>query len=92
MITAHSRLSITEQCELLGVSRSAVYYQSMDESPLNQFLMQEIDKYHTDHPTWGSRMLRDRLRLDGYAVNRKRIQRLMTIMDIKTIYPNTSKS
>ena len=51
-----------------------------------------MDKLHTDHPTMGSRMLCDSLRLRGYEVNRKRIQRLMRLMGIEAIYPAKSLS
>jgi len=92
MIKPNPQLTIREQCELSGVSRAAVYYQPTGESPFNQILMRKIDEYPTDHPTWGSRMLRDKLCMDGYTVNRKRIQRLMYLMDIRTIYPKRNIS
>lgn len=48
---------------------------------------------HLDVPFAGSRMLRDLLRLDGFRVGRKRIQRLMKRMGIHALYskPNTSR-
>lgn len=85
-------LPIREQCELLNVSRSAWYYTASRESDENVKLMNRIDELHLDHPTCGSRMLRDYLRLEGYIVNRKRIQRLMGIMQINAIYPKRNLS
>lgn len=82
------RISINQQCQLIGLSRSSYYYPSQGESALNLRLMNKIDELYTDHPTWGSRKLRDYLRNDGYGkINRKRVQRLMRIMGIQTIYP-----
>ena len=54
--------------------------------------MKRIDKLHMKHPYAGSRMFCDMLNLDGYAVNRKRIQRLMRLMNIQPIYPKRSLS
>lgn len=82
-----STQSIVKQCALLGVARSTYYYKKRNEDPLNFEIMNRMDKLHVDHPAWGSRKLRDRLNLDGFAVNRKRIQRLMGIMGIETLYP-----
>jgi putative transposase len=84
--------TISEQCELLSLPRSAYYYQAAAETPLNQALMRRIDELHTANPTWGSRLLRDRLRLEGYRVNRKRIQRLMAVMQLQVLYPKRNLS
>jgi hypothetical protein len=83
--TNHHALSIKKQCELLEMSRSSFYYETTGESEENIELMRRIDELFTDNPTWGSRMMRDRLRLEGKKVNRKRIQRLMRKMAIQTI-------
>lgn len=86
-------IPISEQCKLLGLAKSSYYYKSIGESPFNLMLMNRIDKLHIDFPAWGSRKIRDRLRLDGFKVNRKWIQRLMKLMGITAIYqkPNLSR-
>lgn len=91
----HAQLSIVRQCELLALSR-ATYYRSTDwadESDENLALMNLIDKEYTRHPFYGSRKMRDYLRRIGLKVNRKRVQRLMQKMGIKSVAPspNTSK-
>jgi putative transposase len=87
MIERENALSISEQCDLLGISRACFYYESKGESEENQQLMDRLDKLHTAHPTWGSRKMRDSLWLEKkWKVNCKRIQRLMRIMGIETIY------
>jgi len=84
---------ISEQCKILQLSRSSYYFTGRGESDFNLELMDIIDRMHMDCPAWGSHKIRDRLRLDGYKVNRKRIQRLMALMGIAAIYrkPNLSK-
>jgi putative transposase len=39
---------------------------------------------HLDHPVYGSRKLRVLLGREGWAVNRKRVVRLLQIMGIET--------
>ena len=84
---------IARQCAWLGVPRSSVYYQGkpvVSEDDLA--LMKRLDALHLQHPFLGSRRLRDRLERDGVFVNRKRIQRLMQVMGIKTLYPRRKTS
>jgi putative transposase len=93
MIEPDQKLPVQEQCRLLSLSRSGYYYQPKQETELNLRLLRRIDEINVENPTWGSRMLRDRLALEGDVVNRKRIKRLMAILWIKVIYParNLSK-
>ena len=85
-------LTIKEQCEIINLSRSSYYYKKKPETPFNLFLMRKIDEIHTKHITWGSRKIRDYLRNLGYKVNRKRIQRLMRIMQLQVLYPKKNLS
>lgn len=83
----NNQISIARQCELLGLPRGSYYRTSTGISYENQYLMRLIDKIYMANPTYGSRMIRDRLRLLGHRVNRKRIQRLMRIMGIESLAP-----
>ena len=88
----HDGLSIAEQCSILGVNRSTWYYRGTDEREENVRLMNMIDELHLEHPTWGSRTIRDHFRNNGIVVNRKRIQRLMGILHLNVIYPKKNLS
>lgn len=92
MIEPDAPLSISEQCRLLNVSRSGYYYEPRGESEENLAIMRRIDEIYLDNPTWGSRKMRDRLMLEGYKVNRKRIQRLMRLMGLEILYPKRNLS
>jgi putative transposase len=72
-------LSVSQQCELLGLSRSSFYYEPATESVENLALMALIDKEYTARPFRGSRGMRAWLRQEGHAVNRKRVQRRMAL-------------
>lgn len=80
-------LSVRAQCQLLGVSRSALYYEVRPESPENLELMLELDKLHLAHPAFGSRRLSVLLANQGRVVNRKRVMRLLQLMGIEALYP-----
>ena len=61
----HPSLSITCQCELLGLSRSGYYYRPQGLSDLDLALMHLIDEEYTRHPFYGSRRMRDWLKDQG---------------------------
>jgi putative transposase len=72
---------------LLGLARSSCYYQPATESAANLRLMRLIDEEYLRRPFYGSRRMAWWLGTVGKSVNRKRVQRLMRIMDLETIYP-----
>jgi putative transposase len=88
----HPDLSVRRQCELLGVNRSSYYYAPASESPLNLALMQRIDEIYTASPFYGYRKITVLLQQEGYAVNRKRVARLMNLMGIHAICPGPQTS
>jgi putative transposase len=55
-------LSIVQQCILLSIYRSGIYYQPVSESELDLEIMLEIDKYYTLHPFYGTRRMSDYLK------------------------------
>jgi putative transposase len=85
--SAHPEIVVARQCELIGLPRSTYYYQPIGECSLNIELMHLIDEEYTRHPYYGSRRICACLQRQGYAVNRKRVQRLMRQMGIVAIYP-----
>ena len=89
----HPSLSVVNQCKLLGISRSGLYYQPVGIPEEELTLMKLIDGQYLSTPFYGARRMALWLRKQGYKVNRKRVQRLMRIMGLKTIYqrPGTSK-
>jgi len=89
----HPQFSIQEQCALLKVPRSTLYYKPEPVSNEELKLMRRIDEIFTKWPFYGSRRLVEELRGEGYIVNRERVTRLMRLMGIEAIYqkPNTSR-
>jgi putative transposase len=88
----HPVVSLAAQCELLGLSRSHWYDRATEPNPLTLELMRRLDEEYTAHPFYGSRRMTAVLRRAGYAVNRKRVLRLMRQMGLAAIYPKPALS
>jgi putative transposase len=86
-------LPVVEQCRLLKVARSTLYYRPVPVSSDDLAVMRRMDELHLVWPFHGSRRMAAVLRREGWAVNRKRAKRLMRVLAIEAIYqkPNTSK-
>jgi putative transposase len=80
---AHAQISIARQCDLVGLPRSTYYYKAQRESPENLLLLRLLDKQYTDTPYYGVRRMTAWLRSQGYAVNHKRVARLLQTMGIE---------
>ena len=94
MIDRDHQLSITRQAELLGMSRSSVYYLPRPVSQADLVLMRCIDELHLEHPFMGARMLRRMLVREGLKVGRRHVSTLMQRMGIEALcpQPGTSKA
>ena len=75
------------QCGLAGISRSGLYYRPQEESAENLALMRLLDEQYTRTPFYGVRRMSWWLGQQGYAVNVKRVRRLMGRMGLEAIYP-----
>jgi putative transposase len=93
MIEQPNSLSLSRQCQLLGLSRAALYYRPVEVSDYELELMALIDRQYLRTPFYGSRRMTAWLRTQGHLVNRKRVQRLMGLMGLEVIYqrPRTSR-
>jgi putative transposase len=89
---AHAQLSLVRQCQLLGISRSSLYYQPVAPSDEELAMLREIDQQYLKTPYYGSRRMTVHLRQRGYQVNRKRVQRLMHHLGLQAIYPKPNLS
>lgn len=92
MIAPTAELSVTRQCELLGVSRSSVYYQPRPESSEELDLLNRLDRIFTEHPVYGSRRLQVALAREGKAVGRRHLRRLMKKLGLCAITPKRDLS
>jgi len=88
-------LSVSKQCEILGLNRTGIYYQPRKESDLNLELMRKMDEHYLEHSFKGARRMHVWLTLDlGYQVSLNRVSRLYyNVMGLRAIAPgpHTSK-
>ena len=92
LLRQHEKLSLSQQCKILGLSRSSIYYQKRPIKNEDLELMRLIDEQYLKRPVWGSRSMTTFLRRQGWKINRKRVQRLMQLMRIEAIYPKPKLS
>ena len=88
----HEELSVRQQCALLHLARSNLYYQPMEADAEDLALMRQIDKLYLEHPYYGSRRMQVVLRQQGLVINRKRVQRLMRLMGLEGMAPGPRTS
>src|SRR5690625_7972825 len=86
MINSQHKISQRQQCDLLSVGRSGLYYKPVGETQQNLQLMRLMDEIHLKHATFGVLRLQDELEERRHRVNVKRIRRLRNLMGIMTIY------
>jgi len=87
----HKKLSVRQQCELVEVHRSNLYYQpkpKVDDS----ILMNKIHELWLKRPIYGYRRITQILKREGSRVNYKRILRLMREMNLQALYPKKNLS
>ena len=65
----HRDLSIVRQCQLLGVSRSSLYYRAKGTSQQDLSLMRELDRQYLETPFYRSRRMRPSLERQGLPVS-----------------------
>ena len=93
--TGQEDFSVRQQCLLAGLPRSRLYRPARgQESPFNCDLMKAIDRLFLKRPYFGVPRMTDWLNDLGWAVNAKRVARLMRRMGIHSVLPgpHTSRS
>ena len=84
------------QCELLGVTRSTLYYEPVSEDEetrqRRETVMSRIDYWHTTMPFLGTWKIAAQLRGEGYAAGRKLVRSYMQEMGVHAVYPKPNLS
>jgi putative transposase len=88
----NDRISVLRQCQLLGLNRTGLYYRGRTESAEDGELMRLIDEQYTRTPFYGYRRMTVYLQNLGFAVNHKRVRRLMRKLGLEAIYPKPNLS
>ena len=87
----HPKVTLSDQADLLSLSRASLYYQPAGPSPEEVASKHRIDEIYTQYPFYGSRRITVALRKER-LISRKTVQRYMREMGITAIYPGPNLS
>jgi len=77
---------------LVGLARASYYYQPVGESAEELALLRLLDEQYTRTPFYGVRRMTWVLRQQGYAVNPKRVRRLLRKLGLVALAPQPGTS
>lgn len=81
-----------QQCQLLGVNRSSLYYQPVEVAQEDLELRRLVDEQFTRAPFYGNRRMCAHVRSLGIECGRDRMRTVMQALGIEAIYPERSMS
>ena len=82
MIEPHDKLSITQQCHLLGLPRSTYYYQPQPFNDEELALLRLMDEQYLKTPQYGARSYATWFQRQGIGVARKKAAAMMETLGI----------
>ena len=92
MIEPHDKLSITQQCHLLGLPRSTYYYQPQPFNDEELALLRLMDEQYLKTPQYGARSYATWFQRQGIAVGRKKAAAMMETLGIISTAPKPKTS
>lgn len=89
----HKFLSIREQCKILEINRSNIYYFRKTADAISLLLMRAVDEVYTKYPFFGTRKMRSYLRLHkGYDIGREQIRSVYEKLGLRSLSPGPHAS
>jgi putative transposase len=86
-------MSISSQCRLLGLNRTALYYKPAPPRAMELLIKQVIDYVYTRKPVYGYRRMTQELgKVYGLRANPKTVLNYMREMGIQALYPKPELS
>jgi putative transposase len=93
LVDCYDELSVTRQCELLGLNRTTLYYRPLPPRAMELLVKQVIDYIYTKWPFLGYRRITNELvNVYGLAVDRNTVLSYMREMGIQAVYPKPGLS
>ena len=93
LVSARSEITISRQCELLGLNRTSFYYtHASKDMELEEKIKRRLDFWHSKMSYLGVRRLRTKLLEDKLNVGRKLIRRYLAEMGLYCMYPKPNLS
>ncbi len=86
------KLSVTRQCEMIGLNRATLYYRPVPLREYDLKVMRRIDEIYTDiSSAYGYRRIHAQLKAEGWHIGHNKVHRLMRIMGIEGQAPRRKK-
>jgi putative transposase len=80
-------LSVREQCRLLEVPRSTLYYEPCGLKAEDLLVMRRLDEQYTATPFYGVERMTASLQREGICIGHNRVRRLLRLMGLEALYP-----
>jgi len=87
----HRQLTISEQCEILNISRSSYYYEPVALKEQDIKIMHKIDEIYTNASFYGYRRVHMQLKEYGFNIGVNRVLKYMNLLGIQAIFPKKRK-
>jgi len=84
--------TIKDQCELLGLNRTSLYYKPRPTSEKKLAIFRRIDELYTLNPSFGGATIGTILRREGFPISDPTVRRYMTVMGLQAVYPGPNLS
>jgi putative transposase len=84
--------TIKEQCELLSINRTSLYYKPVPVSEKKLSIYKRIDEIFTLNPAFGGATIGCILRREGFAVSDPTVRKYMNEMGLEAVYPGPNLS
>ena len=85
-------VSIRTQCQLLGITRSRLYYEPVPEPPETKRIMDTLDEIYMLRPFFGVRRMKDELNDRGFEIGTYRTRSLLRRMGLTAVFPKPDTS
>ena len=84
--------SVKDQCELLSLNRTGIYYKPVSISEKKLLILRRIDELYTMDPAWGGATIGTVLRREGFPISDPTVRKYMAEMGLQAIYPGPNLS
>jgi len=84
--------TIKEQCKLLSLNRTSLYYKPVPVSDKKLGILNRIDELYTLNPSFGGATIGTILRREGFPISDPTVRKYMLEMGLQAIYPGPNLS
>lgn len=87
-----SDYTVKQQCELLCLNRTGIYYKPVPPSTEKLAILRRIDEIYTLNPAFGGATIGSILRRENYSISDPTVRKYMQEMGLQAVYPGPNLS